>query len=89
MDIVEYKELIEDKLDIKGTLLIQDDKIIPNKALLTKRYIKDSCLDDLFKYHVNNKVYMTNRLMSFVGDITDRQVLTDRYYMELRVYIGV
>jgi len=83
MNLNEYKDLIESKLDIKDTLLVDGSKIVPNKAKLTKKAIKDLMIDDLFEYHMGKLVFK-NRLMSFVAEITDRKVLTGHYFFELR-----
>jgi len=83
MNLNEYKDLIESKLDIKDALLVDESKIVPNKAKLTKKAIKDLMIDDLFEYHMGKLVFK-NRLMSFVAEITDRKVLTGHYFFELR-----
>ena len=68
---------IETNLDIKGTLEIKDNCIVPSSSL-TKKEIKLKQIDDLFQYH-NGKVVFTNRLMSFVGEMFDRKVKTGHY----------
>lgn len=83
MNLQEFKELIETRLDIPETLTIEDHRIIPKGNKLTRNYIRDHHLDDLFSFH-EGVVYFTNRFMTFVGEITDRQVLTSHYFMILR-----
>ena len=78
-----YRDLIESRLDIKGALLISDNAIIPNGQFLTKGNIKRLMIDDLFEYH-DRKLVFKNRLMSFVGEITDRKLLTGHYKFEMR-----
>lgn len=78
-----FLEIIESRLDIKNCLKIENNTIIPNKTLLTKKYIKEHFLDDLFQYH-EGKLIFSNRFMSFVSEITDRKVLTGHYSLELR-----
>ena len=83
MNLNDYKELIENKLDIKNHLLLEDNKLIPNKLLITKSYIKKYLLDDLFEYHLGKLVFK-NRLLHAVGEITNRQVVCSHYFLELR-----
>ena len=85
MTLIEYKELIETRLDIKDALLIENDVIIPNKDFLSKKRIKDNQWEDLFQFHINKKLYFTNRMKHFVAEITDRKLLTGNYYFEVRV----
>ncbi len=81
--LAQYKDLIEIKLDIGDFLEIVDNKIIPNRRI-TNKIIKDTYTDDLFQLH-NRKIVFTNRFMSLVGEITNRQVLCGHYSLELRV----
>lgn len=83
MTITDYKQLIETRLGISNALLLDGTKLIPNKALLTKAYIKTNLLDDLFQYH-NGKLVFTNRLLHLVAELTNRQVLTGHYHLEMR-----
>lgn len=82
-DLHEYLKLIETRLDIMNTLTIRENKIVPNYEVLNKTLIKENSWDDLFSYH-KGKLIFTNRFMTFVGEITDRKVLTGHYHLELR-----
>jgi hypothetical protein len=79
----EYLDLIETRLYIKGMLKLQEGKIVPNKEVLTKKYIKETHTDDLFDFHFG-RLYFKNRFMHFVSEITDRQVFAGHYSLELR-----
>lgn len=80
--LAQYKNIIEKRLDIADTIEIVDNKIVPSKRL-TNKIIKDMFIDDLFQIH-NRKVIFTNRFMSLVGEITNRQVLCGHYSLELK-----
>lgn len=83
MDLNYYKVFIENALDIKNCLFVHNDKIIPNKQILTKKYIKDNLLDDLFSFHFK-RLHYSHRFLRLVGEITDRQVLCGNFYLEKR-----
>jgi hypothetical protein len=81
MNITDVLNTIETRLDIKGTLELKDGYIVPAKAL-NKALVKAKHLDDLFQYH-NRQWVFTNRMMSFVGEMFDRQVKTGHYKFTL------
>lgn len=84
MNLQAWLELIELKLGIQGMLKIHNGKIIiPNDDVLTKKFIKENHLDDLFEFHSKTLVFKT-RFLHLVGEITDRKVLTGHYFLELR-----
>lgn len=82
-DLKFYHELIEKRLDIMNCLILRSDRIIPNTEILNKSMIKENLWDDLFGYH-NGKLIFSNRFLSFVSEITDRNVLTSHYFLELK-----
>lgn len=79
----EFKDLIEARLDIPGTLTIEGAEIKPNAAKLTKAAIKSMHLEDLFQFHQGELIF-TTRMLNFVSDITDRKLLTGHYALTLR-----
>jgi hypothetical protein len=83
LTLQDYKDLIEQKLGIHDTLLVEHFRIIPNKTKLTKKFIKTNFLDDLFEYHLGKPVFKT-RLLSIVAELTNRQLLTGHYHFEKR-----
>lgn len=80
--ITEYKDLIEKRLDIRGTLCISGDKIVIS-SMVNKKLIKDMHIDDLFKYH-NGCLYFTTRMLNLVGELTDRKIACGHYSLELK-----
>lgn len=82
MTLIEYKELIETRLDLKGCLEIKDNRIVPN-SIINKAWIKQHHCDDLFSTH-NRKIIFTNRMMHFVSEMTDRKLYAGHYSFELR-----
>lgn len=80
-----YKDLIESELDILNCLVIRDGKMIANSEILaTNKIIESLSLDDLFSWY-RGKLIFSNRFLSLVSEITDRQVLCSHYFLELRV----
>jgi len=80
-NLEDYKNLIEARLDLKGFLKIEGDKIIPNRAVLKdKKTIVKYLVDDLFEFHFNKLVFKA-RFMNFVGEITDRKIKTGHYFL--------
>ena len=82
-DLNYYHKLIEERLDIMNCLLLRGDRIIPNSEILNKSLIKEKLWDDLFQYY-NGKLVFSIRFLTFVSKITDRNVLTSHYFLELR-----
>ena len=78
-----FKDLIESKLGLEGMLLMANDCIlVPNDKILTRKFIKENCLDDLFEYHSNTLIFK-NRMLSLVSEITGRKLKTGHYFFEL------
>lgn len=82
MTLIEYKDLLETRLDIRGALKIVDNKIIPSETL-TKKVIKEKMIDDLFSYHFG-KLYFTNRFLKVADELTNRSAYNGHYSLELK-----